>query len=47
MSFGHALYYPRSNLTNRNWLKYAVLYWDKISRIVPPSVQAADSEDVI
>jgi hypothetical protein len=47
MSFGHALYYPRINLTNKNWLKYAVLYWDKISRIVPPSVQAADSEDVI
>jgi hypothetical protein len=47
MSFGHALYYPHINLTNKNWLKYAVLYWDKISRIVPPSVQPADSEDII
>lgn len=47
MSFGHALYYPHINLTNKNWLKYAVLYWEKISRIVPQAVQAADSEDVI
>jgi hypothetical protein len=47
MSFGHALYYPHINLTNKNWLKYAVLYWDKISRIVPASVQPADSEDII
>ena len=47
MSFGHALYYPHINLTNKNWLKYAVLYWDKISRIVPASVQASDSEDII
>lgn len=47
MSFGHALYYPHINLTNKNWLKYAVLYWDKISRIVPSSVQPSDSEDII
>jgi hypothetical protein len=47
MSFGHALYYPHINLTNKNWLKYAVLYWDKISRIVPASVQPTDSEDII
>ncbi len=47
MSFGHALYYPHINLTNKNWLKYAVLYWDKISRIVPSSIQPTDSEDII
>lgn len=47
MSFGHALYYPHINLTNKNWLKYSLLYWDKISRIVPASVEPTDSEDII
>ncbi len=47
MSFGHALYYPHINLTNKNWLKHAFLFWDKISRIVPSSVRPSDSEDVI
>lgn len=47
MSFGHALYYPHINLTNKNWLKHAFLFWDKISRIVPTSVTPTDSEDVI
>ena len=47
MSFGHALYYPHISLTNKNWLKYALLYWDKISRIVPTEVQPEDSEDII
>ena len=47
MSFGHALYYPHINLTNKNWLKHAFLFWDKISRIVPSSVNPSDSEDVI
>lgn len=47
MSFGHALYYPRINLTNKNWLKHAFLFWDKISRIVPASVQPQDDEDII
>lgn len=47
MSFGHAIYYPHINLTNKNWLKYALLFWDKISRIVPHSVNPSDSEDVI
>jgi hypothetical protein len=47
MSFGHAIYYPHINLTNKNWLKYALLFWDKISRIVPKSVSPSDSEDVI
>jgi len=47
MSFGHALYYPYINLTNKNWLKHAFLFWDKISRIVPSSVTPSDNEDVI
>lgn len=47
MSFGHALYYPHISLTNKNWLKHALLFWDKISRIVPHSVDPCDSEDVV
>lgn len=47
MSFGHALYYPHINLTNKNWIKHALLLWDNISRIVPPSVEPSDSEDII
>lgn len=47
MSFGHALYYPHINLRNKNWVKHALLFWDRISRIVPPSVDPADDEDVI
>jgi len=47
MSFGHAIYYPHISLTNKNWLKYALLFWDRISRIVPQAVTPQDSEDVI
>lgn len=47
MSFGHALYYPHINLTNKNWVKHALLFWDNISRIVPHSVYPSDSEDII
>jgi hypothetical protein len=47
MSFGHALYYPHINLSNKNWVKHALLFWDKISRIVPQSVEPSDSEDII
>lgn len=47
MNAGHALYYPHIHLYNKNWLKYALLYWDKISRIVPASVQPSDSEEII
>ncbi|MCE1164476.1 MAG: DUF6236 family protein [Bacteroidetes bacterium] len=46
MSFGHALYYPHINLTNKNWVKHALLFWDKISRIVPRSIEPADNEDI-
>lgn len=47
MSFGHALYYPHINLTNKNWVKHALLFWDNISRIVPQPVEPSDSEDII
>ena len=47
MSFGHALYYPHINLTNKNWVKHALLFWDNISRIVPQSIEPSDSEDII
>ena len=46
-SFGHALYYPYIHLTNKNWLKHAFLFWDKISRIVPASFEPQDDEDII
>jgi len=46
MSFGHALYYPHINLTNKNWVKHSLLFWDKISRIVPSSVEPSDNEDI-
>jgi hypothetical protein len=47
MSFGHALYYPHINLTNKNWIKHALLFWDNISRIVPQSIEPSDGEDII
>lgn len=47
MSFGRALYYPHINLTNKNWVKYALLYYDNISRIVPSTVEPQDSEEII
>ncbi len=45
-SFGHALYYPYIHLTDEIWLKHAFLFWDKISRIVPPSFSPEDNEDI-
>jgi len=47
MSFGYALYYPHINLTNKNWIKHALLFWDRISRIVPQSVEPTDNKDII
>ncbi len=47
MSFGRALYYPHINLTNKNWIKHALLYYDNISRIVPSTVDPQDSEEII
>lgn len=36
-AFLNALYYPSIDITNINWLKTAVLFWDSVSIIVPES----------
>lgn len=33
-----ALYYPTIDITNEDWLKTAVLFWDEINTIVPESI---------
>ncbi|WP_290526875.1 DUF6236 family protein [Alistipes sp.] len=38
MAFTRALYYPTIDITNEQWLKTAILYWDEISTIVPSSI---------
>lgn len=35
MSFTHALYYPEIDIKDKQFLLNAVLFWDKISTIVP------------
>jgi hypothetical protein len=34
-----ALYYPTIDITNEDWLKTAVLFWDEINTIVPESIE--------
>jgi hypothetical protein len=48
MAFTHALYYPWidiDNIEDKSWFKTAILYWDKISTIVPEgySYQSIDA----
>ncbi len=38
-NFGTALYYPYIHVQNENWLKCALLYWDRIRRIVPNELE--------
>lgn len=38
MGFTKALYYPTIDITNEDWLKTAVLFWDEIYTIVPTSI---------
>lgn len=38
MGFTKALYYPTIDITNEDWLKSAVLFWDEINTIVPSSI---------
>jgi len=38
MGFTKALFYPTIDIKNENWLKSAVLFWDKIYTIVPSSI---------
>jgi hypothetical protein len=35
MTTGVALYYPYIHVRDERWLKMALLYWDRIRRIVP------------
>jgi hypothetical protein len=39
MSFTHALYYPWIDIRDQGWLKSATLYWERISTIVPVSIE--------
>ncbi len=38
MAFTKALYYPRIQVPNENWLKTAMLYWEEVQTIVPASI---------
>jgi hypothetical protein len=38
MGFTRALFYPTIDIRNEEWLKNAVLFWDKIYTIVPSSI---------
>lgn len=46
MSFGKALYFPYIHFQDENWLKYSLLYWDGLKRIVPEEYTPADSKTV-
>jgi Family of unknown function (DUF6236) len=46
MSSGKALYFPYIHFQDENWLKYSLLYWDCIERIVPLSYNPQDSDNV-
>jgi len=46
MSFGKGLYFPYIHFQNEDWLKYCLLYWDGIKRIVPPGYTPQDSPEV-
>lgn len=38
MSYTEALYYPTIDIKDEEWLKNAILFWDKIHTIVPMSI---------
>lgn len=38
MGFTKALFYPTIDISNEDWLKNAVLFWDEINTIVPSSI---------
>jgi len=46
MSYGKALYFPYIHFKDENWLKYTLLYWDGVKRIVPSGYTPQDSESV-
>ena len=39
MSYTEALYYPTIDIKNEEWLKNAILFWDKIFTIAPKSTE--------
>lgn len=39
------LYYPHIEISDTNWLKTALLLWDNVYRIVPPSYAPLDSDE--
>jgi hypothetical protein len=41
-----ALYYPYIHFRDDAWLKFAALYWPRITRIVPPNYHLRDSKTV-
>ncbi len=46
MSFGKALYFPYIHFQDLDWLKYSLLYWDAVKRIVPPGYEPEDDPGV-
>ena len=40
------LYYPHIEIQNERWLKSALLLWDNVYRIVPPSYTPKDSDEI-
>lgn len=44
--YGTALYYPYINIRDTGWLKSALLYWDRIRRIVPPDLEMLANRQV-
>lgn len=43
---GNVLYYPYINFQNEDWLRRAILYYDKLSRIVPKNYDTSDTHTV-
>lgn len=41
-----ALYFPYIEFQNEAWLKRSLLYWERVRRIVPPSLTPSDSATV-
>jgi hypothetical protein len=46
MASFRGLYYPYIHFQDNGWLKTAALYWDQMSRIVPPGTNDKDDRDV-
>ncbi|GHH50488.1 hypothetical protein [Lentzea cavernae] len=42
-----AFYYPNIHVRDDTWLKYAAMYWPKITRLVPDGYRTADSPTAV